>query len=58
MAERPLVARIRRILKKEEQAMQVSRKAVGLVLAGFFALALTIGGYYSLVEPCGRCASR
>ena len=48
MAERPLVARIRRILKKEEQAMQVSRKAVGLVLAGLFAIAAMIGGYYSL----------
>jgi beta-lactamase regulating signal transducer with metallopeptidase domain/5-hydroxyisourate hydrolase-like protein (transthyretin family) len=48
MAERSLVARIRRILKKEEQAMQVSRKAVGLVLVGFLVFAITIGSYYSL----------
>jgi beta-lactamase regulating signal transducer with metallopeptidase domain len=31
MAERPLLARVRRILKKEEQPMQVSRKMVGIV---------------------------
>ena len=48
MAERPLVARIRRILNKEEQTMQVSRKAVGLVLAGLLTLAVLIAGYYSL----------
>jgi beta-lactamase regulating signal transducer with metallopeptidase domain len=48
MAERPLVARIRHILKKEEQSMQVSRKAVGLVLLGVLAIAVTIGSNYSL----------
>ena len=48
MAERPLVARIRRILKKEEQSMQVSRKAVGLVFVGLLAITAMIGGYYSL----------
>ena len=48
MAERPLVARIRRILKKEEQSMQVSRKTVGLVFVGLLALAATIGGYCSV----------
>src|SRR5208283_4554099 len=47
MAERSLVARIRCILKKEEQTMQVSRKAVGLMFVGLLAL-LMIGGYYSL----------
>ncbi len=46
MAQRPLVVRIRRILKKEEQTMQVSRKAVGLVLAGVLTLVLVIGGQY------------
>ena len=48
MAERPVLARIRRILKKEEQAMQVSRKAVGVGFIGVLILAVTIGGYYSL----------
>ena len=47
MAERPLVARIRRILKKEEQSMQVSRKTVGLVFGGLLALAVLIVGYYT-----------
>ena len=54
MAERPLVARIRRILKKEEQAMQVSRKAVGLV----FVACVGPCGYdrrvLLLAELCGR----
>ncbi len=45
MAERPLVARIRRILKQEEQSMQVSRKTVGLVFGGLLALAVLIVGY-------------
>ena len=53
MAERPLVARIRRILKKEEEAMQVSRKAVGLVLGTALAVAITIGGYYCLPSRAG-----
>ncbi len=48
MAEQPLIARIRRILKKEEQSMQVSRKSVGLVFMCVIACALMIGGYYSL----------
>jgi hypothetical protein len=48
MAERPLIARIRRVLKPEEQTMQISRKAVGLVFAALLAMAATIGGYYSL----------
>ena len=47
MAERPLVGRIRRILNKEEQAMQVSRKAVGLTFVGLVAVAVMIGGYHS-----------
>lgn len=47
MFERPLVARIRRILKLEEQSMQVSRKMVGLVLARVIGMALVIGGYCS-----------
>ena len=47
MAQRPLVARIRRILKKEEQSMQVSRKTVGLVFAVLIGMALVIGGYCS-----------
>ncbi len=47
MAERSLVARIRCIMKKEEQAMQVSRKTVGLMFAGLLALVM-IGGYCSL----------
>ena len=38
MAERSLVARIRCILKKEEQTMQVSRKTVGLMLVGCWPL--------------------
>lgn len=45
MAERPLVARIRRILRKEEQAMQVSRKAVVLALGTVLTIAVVIGGY-------------
>ena len=45
MAERPLVARIRRILKKEEQAMQVSRKTVGVVLAFVIVMTLIAGEY-------------
>ena len=48
MAERPLVARIRRILKKEEQSMQVSRKAVGLVFMGIITVVVLIAGYCSL----------
>ena len=48
MAERPVVARVRRILKKEEQPMQVSRKAVGLVFVVVFAVAAVIGGYYCM----------
>ena len=48
MGERPLIARIRRILKKEEQAMQVSRKAVGLMFAGLLTIVVLIDGYYSL----------
>ncbi len=47
MAQHPLVARIRRILKKEEQSMQVSRKILALVLASFAGVALAIGGYCS-----------
>jgi hypothetical protein len=50
MAEQPLVARIRRILKKEEQGMQVSRKSVVLVFVSLMAIAVTIGGYYSLLS--------
>jgi beta-lactamase regulating signal transducer with metallopeptidase domain len=49
MAQRPLVARIRRILKKEEQSMQVSRKTVGMVFLGLAGVALLIGGYWSRV---------
>jgi len=49
MAQRSLVARIRRILKKEEQAMQVSRKAVGLAFVAL-GLLVIIGGYYSLAS--------
>ena len=49
MAERSLVARIRRILKQEEQTMQVSRKAVGLAFAAVAVLVI-IGGYYSLAS--------
>ena len=48
MAERPIIARIRRILKKEEQTMQVSRNAVDLVFRGLLALAVMIGRYHSL----------
>lgn len=48
MADRPLVARIRRILKKEEQAMQVSRKAVFAVLMCFVILTLLLGEYCAL----------
>lgn len=47
MAERSLVARIRCILKKEEQTMQVSRKTVGLLFMGLLAIVM-IGGYCSL----------
>ncbi len=47
MAQRSLVARIRRILKQEEQSMQVSRKAVGLAFVGFLVLAMMIGAYCS-----------
>ena len=47
MAQHSLVDRIRRILKKEEQSMQVSRKTVGLVFAGLIGIALVIGGYCS-----------
>ena len=49
LTERPLVARVRRILKKEEQSMQVSRKAVGLVLVTLLALAV-IGPPLSLAD--------
>jgi hypothetical protein len=35
-------------LNKEEQAMYVSRKAVGLVLAALLAIAATIGAFYFL----------
>ena len=45
MAQRPLVARVRRILKKEEQSMQVSRKAFVLMFAGMLALAAILGCY-------------
>jgi beta-lactamase regulating signal transducer with metallopeptidase domain len=48
LVERPLVVRIRRILRKEQETMQVSRKAVGLALAGVLTLAVTISGYCSL----------
>jgi len=49
MAERSLVARTRRILKNEEQTMQVSRKTVGLMFVGLLAIAM-IGGYCSLAS--------
>ena len=49
MAQRSLVARIRRILKQEEQTMQVSRKAVGLMFLGLVVLVI-IGGYCSLAS--------
>ena len=48
LTDRPLVARVRRILKREEQAMQVSRKAAGGVVASLLVLAVLIGGYSSL----------
>ncbi len=47
MAQPPLAARIRHILNKEEQSMQVSRKTVGLVFASLVGMALVIGGYCS-----------
>ncbi len=47
MAQHSLVARVRRILKKEEQSMQVSRKTVGLVFAGLIGIALVVGAYCS-----------
>ena len=56
MAERPLVARIRRILKKEEQAMQVSRKAVGLSVGGTLRPCPHDRRLLFAGEPCGRCA--
>ena len=57
MAERPLIARIRRILKKEEQTMQVSRKAVVLVFVALLVLAMMIGGYYCAAGSCGGWAA-
>ncbi len=54
MAQPSLVARIRRILKKEEQSMQVSRKTLVLMLATFTAAALLIGGYCSSPKIFGR----
>ena len=47
-AQRPLVNRVRRILKKEEPTMQVSCKAVSLAFGAVLAVAMTIGGYCSL----------
>ena len=47
-AERPLVARIRCIVKKEEQAMQVSSKTVGLVFVNVLILATLVVGYHSM----------
>ncbi len=57
MAERPLVARIRRILKKEEQSMQVSRKTVGLMLAGLIGIAFVIGDCCSRTTTAANWAA-
>ena len=54
MAQRPLVSRIRCILKKEEQSMQVSRKTFALLFAAFLAVAVVIGGYCSSSNTFGR----
>jgi len=48
-----MIARIRRVLKQEEQTLQVSRKAVGLVFVALLAMAATIGAYYSLPSSAG-----
>jgi beta-lactamase regulating signal transducer with metallopeptidase domain len=61
MAERPVLARVRQILKKEEQAMQVSRRTVGLVLVGLSVVAVVVGRYHALpsrAEEPGEKTSR
>ncbi len=58
MAERSLVARIRCILKKEEQTMQVSRKTVGLMFVGLLAVVMIIGGYCSLPSHAEDAAGK
>jgi beta-lactamase regulating signal transducer with metallopeptidase domain len=44
-AERPLVARVRRILKKEKPAMRVSSRAFGAMVASVVILAVLVGRY-------------
>ena len=48
MAQQSLVGRIRRILKKEEQPMQISLRTAGLLFAGLLALAGLIVAHYAL----------
>jgi hypothetical protein len=47
MAEHPLLSRIRRIMKKEDQTMQVSRKAVTLTISTVLAVGIVLGWYYT-----------